>query len=168
MAWTDIPNSDLDVNSPGKANAVFKAIRDNGHETRQLIVPSIFPEPNDADGEVSTSLTSYTTVYSFALDIPDLADFTGIQRRLVWDCEVKVVAPTPGAIRLQDVAAGVNSNEITNIVNTSWAVLASKLTLNFAAGLLGTTRTIAVQLRATSGGTAHARNLNRDTARLYY
>ena len=157
MAYTDVPDSDIDVDSPLDTD-LFTALRDNDNETRQILFGY-----NRA--EVTTTTSGYTTLATFSLYLEDLPDYTGIQRKLVMPIELKQSGGGTVTFRLQDNAAAVESNEVTETSATY--VWSADLTLNFAAGLEGTTRTINLQAKVTSGD-AFARSQNRAAVRVHY
>lgn len=154
-AYTNIPDGDVDVDSPLDTD-LFTALRDNDESLRIQVVPVNISEQN-------TTSATYVTLVSFRLYLPDLADYTGIQRLLVFEAEVKTSSGT-ATFKVTDNAAAVDSTETTT---TSSTYESKTVTLNFAAGLVDTVRTIDVKAKTTAG-TFNLRSVDSITSRLEY
>lgn len=149
--YTFIPNSDLDVNSPAKTGVMI-LLRDNVDALRLKSANAIF-------SEVSNNTTGYVTKYTFYVDLPDRPDYTGIQRKLEFldGFEIKHTGANAGNFKLRDVGAGVDSGVVAT---TSGYAVVTLITLNFASGLKGTRRQIAVMLQAGASSVAYCRSLD--------
>lgn len=155
MAYTDIPDTDVDIDSPLDED-LFEDLRDNDEAIRQNLFGVEIAEQ-------STASATYVTLTSFDVYLPSLPDYTGIQRSLVFEAEVRTTAGT-ATYKVTDNAAAVDSTEATT---TSAAYESKEVTLNFAAGLAGTIRTIDVKGKTTAG-TCYLKVAARCTSRINY
>lgn len=155
--WTDIPNSDLDVNSPGK-QAIFQELRDNDVVQRQCVVAVLFDE-------VTATETSYTTKATVYVPMPDFPDATDWTRQIQLDLWLKTSGGT-GYFEAYCVEETLTSTEVTT---SSTSYVAKTVAFSgFSGTAPGTTLTIQLKLKATSGQTTSAKNDNLCTARIYY
>lgn len=155
MAYTDIPDTDVDVDSPLDED-LLEDLRDNDNFLRETVFGAEI-------AEASTASATYVTLASFDVYLQDLPDYTGIQRSLTVRLEVKTTSGT-ATYKVTDNDAAVDSTEDTT---TSAGYEAIEVTLNFAAGLAGTTRTIDIKGK-TSAGTASAKIEDACTNRINY
>lgn len=142
--WTDIPSTDVDTDSPLDAD-LFTELRDNANAVRQ----SLF---GVSIAETSTASTSYVTLHSFRLVIPDLADYTTIQRQVTGDIQAKVAnAAATGSYHLRDNSSGNTGSDVTTS-SITYAYL--QPSLNIDAAWKGTTRTIDVRVKTNNASYA--------------
>ena len=145
--WNNIPDADLDLDSPGKTQDVFEYLRDNAGAVRIAILGIYMGEETDN----SASYVEHTD--TITLHIPDVADYTGIQRKVSVTVEVKVSAGT-GTFQLKDDATSTTGGEVTS---TSTGYEDKTLTLDLDASWKGTDRTIIVQYKVSGGNDCYVK-----------
>ncbi len=144
----DIPDTDVDVDSPG-SNDLFTRVRDNINGLRVALISWVFTNANTG----ATGWTDIATLPS-GLWIPSLPDYTGIQRRARLNFVGINTGGTRAEFRLRDVAAGVNGPTVSTTLASPGEDL--EATLDFAAGLVLTTRDVRLQAQIVGSGTARA------------
>lgn len=156
-AYTNIPDGDVDVDSPLDAD-LFTALRDNDEALRIQVL-----HVNVAEVTETSSTYPGSPNASFRLYVPDLADYTSIQRTLTFEAEVKTTSGTM-TFKVQDNATATDSTETTS---TSSTFESKEVVLNLAAGWVDTIRTIDVYMKTTAG-TASLRSVDSVTSRMEY
>ena len=124
MAYVDIPDADVDLDSFGKETDVFQRLRDNIRAGRE----TVFAWPY---AEQSTNSATFVTLDSVRLFVPNVPAFTGIARQIIHDFEAKIAPAGTGTYRLRDNVSGNTGTEVTT-TNTSYE--AKSATLNIDAG----------------------------------
>ena len=152
-AFIDEADTDLDIDSP-LTTGLFTNKRQNDRALRRALVGFHI-------AETTFTSTSYVTLATLYLWIPDLADFSGIQRRLLFEFEAKVTSGTA----TYKIAAAVDSDEPTQ---TSTSYGSKTCTLNIASAFKGTVHTLAIQAKQTGGGTGYIKLVDRLTSLLEY
>jgi len=158
--WNAIPDSDIDLDSPGKTQDVFQYIRDNISAARIIIFGVDLAED-------TTSSTSWDThIGSAYIHVPDVADYSGIQRVVYVPIEVKISGGATGSYRLKDLATStVGGTETT----TSATYEVVTLELDIDASWKGTDRTLKLEFQSSDGGeVAFAKCEYRIDARMEY
>lgn len=145
--FNPIPDSDLNLDSPGKTQDVFEYLRDNAGAVRIAILGIYLAEETD------TSASYQEHAGTIVVHVPDVADYTGIQRLISVTIEVKVSAGT-GTFQLKDDASSNVSSEVTS---TSTSYEDKTLTLDLDAGWKGTDRTIIVQYKVSGGNDVYVK-----------
>jgi hypothetical protein len=150
--YVNIPDTDVDLDSPGKTNLVFKRMRDNINALRIQLIPLDITEKTTGSG-------TFVSLVSFWVFIPNVADYTGIARRIVADFEVKVDSgANTGTYRLKDSVSSDVSNEVTT-TSTTYEFKNPVLTIDPAwLSGDGVSRLILLEGKV-SAGTAYARSL---------
>lgn len=158
MAWTDILSTDTDIGSPIDED-LTEGLRANQLLTRAALFGVSF-------AEVTTASATYVTVQSVRVYVPDLDDYTGIQRELTAEIEAKVSnASGVATYMLEDDSSGDTGSEVTTSATSyGW----QELTLDLDATWAGTNRTINIQAKITGGYTAYARSENAVSWRVAY
>lgn len=148
--WTDIASTDVDTDSPLDTD-LFTALRDNANAVRQ----SVFAV---SIAETSTASTSYVTLHSFRLAIPNLADYTTIQRLVTGDLQMKIAnAAAIASVHLRDNATSTTGSDVTT---SSTTYIYAAPTLDIDASWKGTTRTIDVRVK--TNGSSYAASIKYD------
>lgn len=155
--YVPIADSLLAIDDFGRATNVFQALRDNIAGARVQLVPMDITEK-------STSSSSYVTLWNFPVHIPSaVAEPKNTAEITAW-LEAKVSANN-GDFRLKDSASG-NVGSAVNVTATSYADIEPTLTIQNA--WRGTTRTIIVQTRQNTAGTAFGKAENSIASRFDY
>jgi hypothetical protein len=160
-AWQNIPDTDVDIDSPGKTTDVFSNLRDDLEAVRLDVFGVNIAE------DTHTGDTSWTAVTggAFRIHVPDVADYTGIQRKIDLTVEGKVTANN-GLLRLYDVT---NSTAGATLTTTSATYEDLVLTIDIAAGDKGTTQDYRVEFSlSNSGDTVYCKAVNSFTGRLEF
>lgn len=140
-AYTVIPNTDVDQDSPGKEGDVFQELRDNQNAQRILLIYINFAEQ-------STPSATYVKLGDVVVyPIPDLADYTSIQRKILGYIDVKTTAGT-ATFQFRDAGSASTGTEVTT---TSSSYEPKEPTIDQDAGWKGTTRTLEIWGKTTSG-----------------
>jgi hypothetical protein len=156
-AWTSIPDASIDTDSP-LDEALFEDLRDNDEILRQAII-------DWGISETASVGTTYVTVASRSLFVPNLADITGDTRTLVVEAQFKASAGT-ASFKVTDNAAAVDSTEVTT---GSTSYTSGEVTLNIDASLKGTIRTIDFKVKNSGASdTTSLQAIDRLTSRLNY
>jgi len=153
-AFVDIDDNDIDVDSPLTTD-VFQDFRQCDRAVRVALLGF------DVSTQTFTS-SSYTLLATVYVYIPDLADFDGIQRRLLLECEVKSSGGATATIKT--IADSVSSDEPTT---TSTSFVSQTITQNFDVALAGTVVAVAIYGKIVSG-TGSFKIVDRLTALLEY
>lgn len=153
MAWTDIPDTDIDTNSPLDTD-LFTELRDNIRECARSVV-------NYEYAEQSTTSATFVTLVSREIFIPDVDGPIG-QANLI--AEVRVSTDT-GSFRLRDNAS---TNVGATVTTTSATYEDKTLSITIDASWQGTLRTIEVQGHRGTGGTAFTQVVNRIAFEIEY
>ena len=145
-AYVDIPDSDLEQDDPAKTGVMIQ-LRDNALAGRITIFG---PELVETD---SVTLGGGADVWvdhpdPITVHIPDVADYTGIQRLIRARFQAKTAAGATGTYRLKDSASGNTGAEVTT---TSATYVQLSTTLDVLAAWKGTDRLIIPQLKSSSG-----------------
>ena len=155
--YNPIPDADVDLDSFGKETDVFQYLRDNAAAGRvQLIWQDV--------AEQTTTSASYVTLWSFAMHIPSAAADSLVTAEITGWLEARVSA-NDGDFRLQDNASATNGTAV-NVTGTSYAAIEPMLAI--ADSWRGTVRTINVQARQNTSGTAYGRAETSAAARFDY
>lgn len=110
--YVDIPDTDVDIDSPGQENKVFSRLRNNATAQRFQIIATDL-------AEASTTSSTFVTLRAVLIFLPNLADYTGIARRIVSDFRIKVDGGGgTGTYRLQELGSSDVSNEVTTTSTT--------------------------------------------------
>ena len=131
MAWTDIPATDTDVDSPLDED-LFDALRDNQLECR-----TAHYQVDISEGTASDS--SFTTIKTVTIYVPDLADYTGIQRKVIGEFEAKITAGTATYRLLGDGNTG------TEVTSTATSFESVECEVDIDAGSAGSVVTVQLQ-----------------------
>jgi hypothetical protein len=157
--WTDIANSDIDVNSP-LTNSLFTAYRDRDDFGRFIYTCWSF-------AEVSTASSSYVTLASTRIIVPTACILTQFLDVDIW---LRASAGTAYA----RLAIGTDySSEVNNTSTTYGDPFKTCSYSSIGPYVSFTAVTVSLQLKA-SGGTAYAKNdgdgidLLNHNLRLYY
>ena len=141
--WTDITDGQVDIDSP-ITTTLMTALRDNAEAVR---VQPIF---YDSGGQLDETSTGFTTQYTFDVGVPDIDDYTGIQRNLTIEVNAWVDA-NQGEVRIRDNTNAVNGTASTVTATASGTRVS--VPLDIAAAYAGTVVEIAVQSRVTTATT---------------
>lgn len=146
--YTNIPTTDVDLDSPITEDEVIKAFRDNIDATRIELVATDFTEQTTTSG-------SWVTLSSFPLTIPDVEDYSGIQRKLSIWLAMRTDGVELGEVRLRDLATlNVGAAKTT----TSGSYEPKQPTLDIDAAWKGTTRTFQIRGQVTGGATLRVKS----------
>ena len=148
--YIDIPDTDVDLDSPGKEDLVFKRLRDNINAMRIQIIKTDVAEQTETG-------SSFVTKATIRIFLPNVANYAGIARRIVAEIDVKVNnGANTGTYRLRDSASGDVSNEVTTTA-TSYEQKSPILTVD-PAWLSGDGVVRLIQIQAkVSAGTAYVK-----------
>lgn len=157
-AFTDIADTDIDQDSP-ITETLLEDIRDNAEALRITPIYVGFSEAT------STTATPGAKIHEFPLHIPNLADYTSIQRQVTVWMQVKYATGTSASFYLKDNAT---SNTGTAVTTTSTSYEVKEPSLNIDAGWINTTRVIEIWAYPTGGGTAYAQADDSYGSRMEY
>jgi len=159
-AWVQIPDSDVNLDSPQKTGLMTK-LRDDAAAARIALIGLELEEAS------TTSTTFVEHADPLCLPhIPDVADYTGIQRKLYLPVQAKTAGGATGTYRLKDQATGTTGPEQTT---TSGAYVKLTLELDVPAAQKGTDRIILVEYKSSSGANAaFVKTVPRVDGRLEY
>ena len=158
--WVNVTSGEVDLDSPGIED-VFTALKDNPAAMRVL---SLFEDHAD---ESHSNTTWTNAAQSMYLDIPDLADYTGIQRKLTVTLE-PYVSSNSGEYRLTDVSTGTNGTAVTGVVNSSYDGTEITLELDIDSTWKGTNRQFKISSQIFTSGEVHYRIDKRHDVVLEY
>lgn len=143
--YIDIPDTDVDLDSPAKTDLFFKRVRDNINALRIQLIPINILEK-------STNLGAYDTLTSISLFLPNVADYAGIARRIVAVWDGKVSGGGNASYRLRDSASGDTSNVLSTTSATYVPLGPFDLTVDPAwLSGDGVIRTFQIQAQTTAG-----------------
>ena len=115
--------------------------------------------------EVTTTTNSFpNAMQTLNVEVPDLPDFTGIQRRIYITLDAEETN-SAGTIRLRDTVSGDTGPEVT--VDQA-AYDAETVQLDVPASWAGTTRAIIVDGKASASQTLRLKSVNRVGVRVLY
>lgn len=137
-AYTVVTDSMIDINSPLDEN-LFQYLRDGIEASR---ICNLWMD--EAEATTNVTAAGGAVLFSMELFIPDVADYTGIQRKICGDIQCKLTgsAGTPLAtFWLRDNATATDGGTVTTN-STSYVDL--NPTLDLLAAWKGTKRTIDV------------------------
>ncbi len=160
--YVNLPDTDVDIDSPQDTD-LFDTLRDNIEASRICV---LFID----EAEATTSVTSAggAVLFSMLVFIPDLADYTGIDRTIYADFEGKLTgsAGTPLAtFWLRDNETATDGSTVTES-GTSYVVKALSLSVD---SWKGTFRTIDLVAKINDGAnSAEAKAENSNAWRLEY
>lgn len=138
--FIDIADTDIAIDKGIKTGILLSRLRQNQRAARIALVGFYVPE-------VTFTSPTYVTLATQSFWLPNRADFSGIQRRLVMEFEGKVYGGSSPVATYQ-ISAVSNSDEPT-ANGTSYA---SKLaSLNLESALKGTKVTVTIKGKVTSG-----------------
>jgi len=143
-AWTDIPDTDVDVGSPLKSTEVVGALRDNARACRSYPFGVSIAEDLVVAGSWTVIANS-----DFGLWLPDFVDYTGIARRVLLFPSVKVDSGTTGYARLYNSSDAYGGTTSAIINGTSYVAL--ELELSLAPATLGQRSGFYLQVYRASG-----------------
>ena len=148
--YVDIPDTAVDLDSPAKAVVVFKRLRNNINAARIQIIKTDVAEQT----ETGSSFVTKATIRVF---LPNVADYTGIARRIVAELDVKVDSgANTGTYRLRESVSLDVSNEVTT-TSTTYEQKSPILTVDPAwLSGDGVVRVVEIQAKV-SAGTASVR-----------
>jgi hypothetical protein len=151
--FVDLADTDVDIDSP-LTTGLFENFRQCDRALRRAVMGFHIPE---------TTFTSatYVQLAEAYIWIPDLADFDGIQRQLLFEFEAKVTSGT-ATFKLVSV---VDSDEPTQ---TATSYTSTTCTLDIAGALKGTVLYFSVQGKIAGGGTGYIKSVNRLTSLLEF
>lgn len=155
--WIDVPLTDVDGDSD-IAQSVLDALRKNDRALRFQLLQFTVTEATRANAAYGLMATLDPVL------IPDFADYSGLQRSIDLEVEVKVTAGT-GTIQLRDDTAGTTGTEPTTV---SASYEPKRTVLNIASGLKNTERTWKLYGKCSGGGTLYVRILGPVAAILQY
>lgn len=140
--WTDIPDTDIDVDSPGDTD-LFTGLRDNTRAARRQTIGFYV-------STVNTTSATYALLDTVYLKVPDVDDFTSIQRILTFEAEVAVSGGGTATWKLTQTDHGgpVDSTEATT---TSASFESKTVTLNIPAAAQGDIVTLEIYGKTTAG-----------------
>lgn len=141
MVWTNIPDADVDVNSPNDED-LMGGLRDNLRAMRTTVFGYSFTEFSSSS---ASPVDAATIVYLY---IPDVTLYTGQTKLITVPVDCKVASGN-GDVRVYDTASATGGSYV-NITATSYGTILSP-TLTVDASWLDTYRTIKVQIRNNSG-----------------
>lgn len=157
-AYVDIATTATDTDSPADTD-LWDALRDNTDAARIHLFWVHFAE------QTTTSSTP-TLKYTFKLYIPDLRDFSGVDRRITSDIEIKTDASGTAEVYLEDNVSGTAGATVL-VNNTGYVDRTPNLAIDDV--WVGTVRTIDVYLAAQDNtNAAYMRSLNSAAWRLEY
>lgn len=156
MAWSEIPDADVDVGSVLDED-LFVRIRDNLVALRAFLFSFLFAEQTTSSG-------TFVDLASAQVFVPDLTDDPDVTRAATVIVEGKQ-ASGAGELRLKDSASG-NTGSAVAVSSSSYSD--KTLTLALDNAWAGTIRTLVVQGRITSGATLAAQSVNRVAGTLVY
>lgn len=141
--YVDIPDTNVDLDSPAKASAVFTRLRNNINAARILTLPTQVTEQTTASG-------TYVTLATVVFFIPNVANYATIVRRIIADLSVKTTSGT-ATFRLRETVSLDLSTEVTT-VSTTYEEKQPDMTID-AAWLsgLGSIRSFSIQGKTTAG-----------------
>jgi len=142
-SWTDIAAIDVDVNSPVD-ETVMQSLADNCAALR--VQPFYF----DSGGAKAETLGTMQQQWDFYIDVPDLDDYTGLQRKVQMEF-VAYVDAGAGEILLRDVNNVTDGSAVT--VTSTSTTNRETVSVNLIAATQGTTARIAVRSRVTTATT---------------
>ena len=149
-AHSNLPDTDLEQDDPGKTTTVFFKLRDNALAGRISPIGILLAEYDTVTGAFGAN-TYGEHITEMPLRIPNVADYTGIQRLYRINLSVKTVSGATGTYRLKDQATTNTGSEDTSVSATYETI---SLTLNIDAGWIGTDRIILVEFKSSSGSNA--------------
>jgi len=132
-AYTNLTDGQVDIDSP-ITETLLQALRDNAAAVR--VQPIYF------DGSGVETSTGFTEAFDLYLTVPDIADYTGIQRRLTLSVEAYVNSGA-GQVRLRDKTNAVDGTAVD--VTATGVGTFYEIAVDIAAGLEGTSVEFAVQ-----------------------
>lgn len=154
--WSDVALGEVDGDSD-VTQATLDKIRKNNRAERFRLLQFTQAEVTRANASYGLMVTLKPVL------VPDVADYSGLQRLLDLYVEVKVSAGT-GTIQIRDDDAGTTGDEPTT-VSTTYEV--KRPTLNIASALKGTVRTWKIYGK-NPGGTLYLRIPNSLAAVLHH
>jgi len=150
--YVDIVDASVDLDSPAKATAVFKRLRDNINAARIQIIKTDVAEQTETGA-------AFVTKATLRIFLPNVADYTGIARRIVAELDVAVNSgANTGTYRLRESVSLDVSNEVTtNSVHPTFEQKSPILTVDptWLSGD-GVVRVIEIQAKV-SAGTAYVK-----------
>lgn len=155
MSWTDISSSQVDIDSPVDTT-LMTALRNNSRALRTALFGVHF-------AETSVAATSFTDVVSTKVYVPDLPDYTGLQRKLTVEIDAKVDA-AGDEIQLQLSGFGTTGTAVS-VTSTTYGLV--ELSIDIGSSYAGSTEDVAIQGKAVTGS-GKIRSLNLVTWRLEY
>lgn len=161
MAWTDIPDTDIDVGSYAREDLVFQRLRDNMRALRIALFAWLFPE-------ATTTSASWVTLTGTQVSvlIPNFPDYTAYQRKLRFVFDKKIAGGGTADYRIRETVSGNTGPALVGIASTSYT--AGTVEIDVAASWVDTSRTFELQAQKVGGGTAYAQSINRVSATLFF
>lgn len=153
--WTDIPSTDVDIDSPIDTD-LMSAIRNNHRALRMDVLGVYF---------AATAITSagFTAAVTTNIYVPDLPDYTGLQRKLTASFDAK--ADSSGdQIQLRLSGYGTHSSVVTV---TSLMYTLVTLDIDISSSYTGGAYQVKIEGKAVTGS-GWIRSLNLVAWRLEY
>lgn len=144
--YTEITDSDIDVNSPLDTD-LFSAFRDNQRALRFSLFGYVF-------AEATNTSTGYTTFATGDVFVPDFGTYSGQTNTITVRFQGKISSGDAN-FRLQDSDSGNTGSEIT-VSQTTY--LNSEVSIGVDASWYGTRRTLLLEGKSSAGGTVAAKN----------
>ena len=157
MAYVEIPDADCDLDSYGREDTLFERLRDNIRAIRVLICSWLYAEN-------TTTSTSYVTLESVDIAIPDVDGWTSQQRAFTHRFECKVSGGT-GTFQLRDSASSDVGSEVTT---TATGYESKEASIDVDAGWIGTTRTFELRAKVTATDTVYAQSVDNVASQLEF
>ena len=155
MAWTDIASTDVDIDSAVDTD-LMSALRNNTRALRTNLFGVHF-------AETSVGSASITGIVTAKVYVPDLPDYTGLQRKLTVEIDAKVDA-SGNEIQLQLSGFGTTGSAVS-VTSTTYGLV--ELSIDIGSSYAGNTEVGAIQGKAVTGS-GKIRSLNLVTWRLEY
>lgn len=154
--WTDIPATDVDIDSPVDEDLML-SLKQNDEANRLSLFGVYFVETTFTN-------TSYNTLSSHDVYIPNLTDYTGIQRTVYFEFEGQAGASETALFRVTGV--GTTSNVVTV---TSTTYVSVECTISVGSTWAGSRQTFTIQKQTNPGSNnSSARSENSVTCRVEY
>ena len=106
--YTNVTDGQVAVNAP-LDTTLLTALRDNDEANRHAVLQFAVSEASQAVGDTTT----YYTLAIRRVFIPDLADYTGVARKIWVEIEGRRTTSGTATFRVRDTTNGVNSTEVT-------------------------------------------------------
>ena len=157
--YLSVLTTDTDVNSPQDED-LMDALRANSAAVRIQLLFNDVAEYSHAGGWTAGPTSLW-------IEIPDIADYTGIQRLLSITLDARVSLGT-GQYRLHDVASATDGTTSNNIIATAYGTDVAICTLDIDASWVGTVREIVIESQQVSTGTVYYKIDKRHDGYLEY